>query len=48
MVKFEVYVSDLDGMSGVIAALKADDHVHVFGEKVADLTLAFVSPLGAQ
>ena len=34
-------------MAGIMAALKADDDVGLFGEPVDDLAFAFVAPLGA-
>jgi hypothetical protein len=35
-------------MPGIMAALVARDNVEAFGEDVDDLSLAFISPLGAQ
>ena len=39
--------TDFDSMSGVIAALKTDDHVHVTGQNVNKFSFTFVTPLGA-
>ncbi len=36
-----------DGVPGVVAALVADDHVHLLGKQIGQLALAFVTPLGA-
>ncbi len=36
-----------DGMAGVVAALKARNHVELLGQPVDDLAFAFVAPLGA-
>ena len=36
---------DDHGVAGVVAALVADDHAHLFREQVGELRLAFVSPL---
>ena len=36
-----------DGVAGVVAALKADDHFGVLSEAVDNLALTFVAPLGA-
>ena len=38
---------DDDGVPGVVAALVADDHRHLLGQEVGELTLALVAPLGA-
>ena len=38
---------DHDGVAGVVAALVADDQVHLLGEEVGELPLALVTPLGA-
>ncbi len=35
-----------DGVTGVVAALKADDHVRLLRQEVRDLALALVTPLG--
>lgn len=40
-------LADLDGVTGVIAALKADDHVDVAGQHVDQFSFAFVSPLSS-
>src|ERR1700681_3692051 len=34
-------------MAGVVAALRANDHLRLGGEKVDDLAFAFVAPLAA-
>ena len=34
-----------DRMSGVVAALKTDHHIHFGSEQIDDLALAFVAPL---
>ena len=36
-----------DRVAGVVAALKAHDHVGLLGEQVGDLSLSLVAPLGA-
>ena len=38
---------DDDGVPGVVAALVAHDHRHLFGEEVGELALALVTPLGS-
>jgi hypothetical protein len=38
--------ADEDGVSGVVAALGADNDVGLFGENVDDFSLPFVTPLG--
>ena len=38
---------DVDGVAGVVAALRADHHVRLLGQHVNDLAFAFVAPLGA-
>ena len=43
----EALAVDDDGVAGVVAALVADDHVHLLGEEVGELALALVAPLGA-
>jgi hypothetical protein len=35
-------------MTGIVAALKADDGVCLLGQDINDLALAFVSPLRAE
>ena len=45
--QFEGLAVAHDRVSGVVAALKAHDHVAALGEQVDDLALAFVAPLGA-
>ena len=40
-------LSNYYGMPGVVAALRADDDLSLFGEDVDDLAFAFVAPLGA-
>ena len=42
----ELLASHHHGMTGVVAALIADDHVEVRGDHVDDLPLAFITPLG--
>ena len=37
---------DHDGVAGVVAALVADDHLHLLGQEVGELALALVAPLG--
>ncbi len=37
-----------DRVSRIVAALEADDIVHVVSEQIGDLAFAFVAPLGAQ
>ncbi len=41
----EGHAVDHDGVAGVVAALVADDHVHVPGQEVGELALALVAPL---
>jgi len=36
-----------DRVPRVVPALETDDVIHVVGEKVGDLALTFVAPLGA-
>ena len=36
-----------DGVTGVVAALKAHDGVGLLGEQVRELALALIAPLGA-
>ena len=44
-VEFErTFVVD-DGMSGIVAALEAYDHIHIFGKIIHYFTFAFVSEL---
>ena len=38
---------DVDGVAGVVAALRADHHVRLLGQHVNDLAFAFIAPLGA-
>ena len=38
---------DDDGVTGVVAALVADDDLHLLGDEVGELALALVAPLGA-
>ncbi len=37
----------MDRVAGVVAALRADDHVRLLGQHVNDLAFAFIAPLGA-
>ena len=37
---------DHDGVAGVVAALVADDQLHLPGQEVGELALALVAPLG--
>ena len=37
---------DHDGVPGVVAALVADDHLHLLGQEVGELALALITPLG--
>ena len=39
-------LADDDRVPGVVAALVADDHVHLAGQDVGELALALVAPLG--
>jgi hypothetical protein len=43
----EALLAHHDRVPGVVAALVADDHVHVTGEDVGELALPLVTPLGA-
>src|SRR5271166_1529421 len=36
-----------DGVAGIVAALVADDQIHVLGEEVGELALPLVAPLGS-
>ena len=36
-----------NGVAGIAAALKADDHIRLCGQHVRDLALALVAPVGA-
>ncbi len=38
---------EVDGVAGVVAALRANDHVRLLGQHVNDFAFAFVAPLGA-
>ena len=44
----ELFFADEDGVAGVVAALIARDDVEALGEKIDDLTFAFVAPLRAK
>ena len=46
-VELELLAVADDRVTGVVAALEADDHRSVLGEQVGDLALALVAPLGA-
>ena len=46
-VQNDVLVTDHERMSGIVAALVADDLLGVFGVDVNNLPFAFVAPLGA-
>jgi len=35
-----------DGVTSIVAALEADDHIRLLRQEVRDLALAFVAPLG--
>ena len=41
----EALAVDDDGVPGVVAALVADDHVHLLGDEVGELPLPFIAPL---
>jgi hypothetical protein len=43
-----VPVRELDGVSGVVAAVVPGDDLEAVGEEVDDLPLALVAPLAAQ
>ena len=43
----EFFLADLDRVTGVVAALRADDDVGLLGEDVDDLSFSFIAPLGA-
>ena len=47
-VEREVPVAELDGVTGVVTAVIAGDHVESVGEQVDDLSLTLVAPLPAQ
>ena len=38
---------DEDRVAGVVAALRADHDVRLFGQHVDDFAFAFIAPLGA-
>jgi hypothetical protein len=38
---------DDEGMTGIVATLKADDDISLVGKKIDDFTFAFITPLGA-
>ena len=44
----ELALADEHGVAGVVPALVAGHDIEAFGEKVDDLALALVAPLGAQ
>jgi len=46
-VQLELLAAPNDRVAGVVAALKANDHVRLLGEQVGDLSLPLVTPLGA-
>jgi hypothetical protein len=37
----------MDGVAGVVAALRAHHHIRFFGKDVDDFAFAFIAPLGA-
>jgi len=39
--------ADFDGMARVVAALKADDHIHIARQNVDQLAFSFIAPLGS-
>ena len=45
--KFEGVAIDNDGMAGVVAAVKTDHVVRFAGKEIGNLSLALVTPLGA-
>jgi hypothetical protein len=46
-VQHERLVTNLNRVTSVVATLIAHDDIEVLGEEVNDLSLAFISPLGA-
>ena len=38
---------DHHGVSGIVAALEADDHVHFISQNVNDFSFSFITPLGS-
>ena len=46
-VKDEFLLADFDRMSGIVAALGADDDIGFLGEDVDDFSFSFIAPLGA-
>ncbi len=40
-------IADIDGVSGVVSALVADDDIESFGEKVHHLAFSLIAPLGS-
>ena len=45
--ELELLVAAYDRVAGVVASLKTHDEVRLLGEQVGDLSLPFVTPLGA-
>src|SRR5205823_5470823 len=40
-------LSDVDGVTGVVPALRAHDDIRIVREDIDDLAFAFIAPLGA-
>jgi hypothetical protein len=41
------FAADFHGMTGIAAALEADDRIHIAGQNVDQFAFAFVTPLGS-
>jgi hypothetical protein len=42
------FAVDNDPVAGVVASLVADDHLHLLGQQVGQLSFSLVAPLGAE
>ena len=40
------FVTDLNGVTGIVSALETDDHIDILGQNVNEFTFAFIAPLG--
>ena len=45
--KDEFLLADLDGVTGIVTALRADDDIGFLREDVDDFAFSFIAPLGA-
>jgi hypothetical protein len=48
LVKYELIVSDMDGVPRIGSTLETGDQMHVLGENVDDLSFSLVAPLATQ